>query len=190
MTPRPRTASHALAACALLLLAACATPAPPQPAALTSASPEAMVAAIRAAAGRDDSELAVQPLRDPMVEDLREAALQLESRQQYAQAAAKLDQALAIVPADPALLQERAEAAVLLRQFDQAEQLARHAFEEPPHERRGRLCLIEGAEVARRRTKRHVHIEPERRLRLSFVLLWWSAAHYYPFLFRPVFILA
>ena len=129
MTPRPRTASHALAACALLLLAACATPAPPQPAALTSASPEAMVAAIRAAAGRDDSELAVQPLRDPMVEDLREAALQLESRQQYAQAAAKLDQALAIVPADPALLQERAEAAVLLRQFDQAEQLARHAFD-------------------------------------------------------------
>lgn len=131
MTSRARTASHVLAAGALLLLAACATPAPapPQPAALTSASPEAMVAAIRAAAGRDDSELAVQPLRDPMVEDLREAALQLESRQQYAQAAAKLDQALAIVPADPALLQERAEAAVLLRQFDQAEQLARHAFD-------------------------------------------------------------
>jgi len=129
MTPRPRTASHALAACALLLLAACATPAPAPPAALTGASPEAMVAAIRAAAGRDDSELAVQPLRDPMVEDLREAALQLESRRQYAEAAAKLDQALAIVPADPALLQERAEAAVLLRQFDQAEQLARHAFD-------------------------------------------------------------
>jgi tetratricopeptide (TPR) repeat protein len=130
MTSRSSTAWRALAAGALLLLAACATPPPasPQPVALTSASPEAMVAAIRAAAGHDDSELAVQPLRDPMVDDLREEALQLESRQQYAQAAAALDQALAIVPEDPALLQERAEAALLLRQFDAAEQLARHAY--------------------------------------------------------------
>jgi tetratricopeptide (TPR) repeat protein len=131
MTPRPATASRALATGALLLLAACAAPPPasPQPAALTSASPEAMVAAIRAAAGHDDSELAVQPLRDPMVEDLREEALHLESRQQYAAAAAALDKALAIVPEDPALLQERAEAALLLRQFDAAERLARQAYD-------------------------------------------------------------
>jgi tetratricopeptide (TPR) repeat protein len=131
MTSRSSTTWRALAAGTLLLLAACATPPPasPQPVALTSASPEAMVAAIRAAAGHDDSELAVQPLRDPMVEDLREDALRLESRQQYAEAAAALDKALGIVPEDPALLQERAEAALLLRQFDEAERLARHAFE-------------------------------------------------------------
>lgn len=121
-----RLATAALAT----LLAACASqplPAPPPP--LTSASPEAMVAAIRASAGDDDTELAVRPLRDPMVEDLREDALRLESRQQYDQAAAVLDKALAIVPDDPALLQERAEAAILQRQFEQAETIARKAFE-------------------------------------------------------------
>lgn len=101
---------------------------PPAPAPLTRASPEAMVAAIRASTGDNAGELTVQPLRDPMVEDLREQALRQESRQQYRQAAAALDQALAIVPEDPALLQERAEAAILMRQFDQAERLARHAF--------------------------------------------------------------
>lgn len=119
-----------LAALATALLAACASqplPAPPEP--LTQATPEAMVAAIRASAGEDDSELTVRPLRDPMVEDLREDALRLESRQQYAEAGAALDKALAIVPDDPALLQERAEAAILQRQFDEAETLARRAFE-------------------------------------------------------------
>lgn len=119
-------------AVALLLLAACATQMPlsaPPPAALTTASPEAMVAAIRACAGHDDGELAVQPLRDPMVQDLREDALQLESRRQYAESAAALDRALALVPEDPALLQERAEAALLLRNFEQAGQLARRAYD-------------------------------------------------------------
>ncbi len=115
---------------AVAMLSACASqpvPAPPTP--LTQATPEAMVAAIRAsAAGDSDSELTVRPLRDPMVEDLREDALQLESRQEYAQAAAALDQALGITPDDPALLQERAEAAILQHQFDQAESLARRAF--------------------------------------------------------------
>ena len=131
MTARRAIVLRALAVGALLLLVDCTTTQsmPPQPAALTSASPEAMVAAIRATAGHDDAELAVQPLRDPMVEDLREDALRLESRQQYAEAAAALDKALAIVPEDPALLQERAEAALLLRQFDEAERLARHAYE-------------------------------------------------------------
>lgn len=122
-------ALRALAAGTFVLLVACATPPAPQPTALTSASPEAMVAAIRATAGHDDTELAVQPLRDPMVEDLREDALRLEARQRYADAAAALDKALAIVPEDPALLQERAEAALLLRQFDEAERLARRAYD-------------------------------------------------------------
>jgi len=113
----------------LLVLAACASqPAVVAPASLTSASPEAMVAAVRASAGDDERELAVQPLRDPMVEDLREQALALESRQQYAQAAAALDHALTLVPEDPALLQERAEAALLLRDFEGAERIARHAY--------------------------------------------------------------
>ena len=114
---------------ACLLLAACSTTPPvPPPVTLTNASPEAMVAAIRAAAGDDDRELAVQPLRDPMVEDLRQSATRLEAKQHYVEAAAALDKALAIVPEDPALLQERAEAALLLKDPAAAEALARRAY--------------------------------------------------------------
>jgi tetratricopeptide (TPR) repeat protein len=119
-----------LFSCVCVLLAACSTtpPAPPPPAALTHALPEAMVATIRAAAGNDERELAVQPLRDPMVEDLRQAATRLEAQQHYAEAAAALDKALTIVPEDPALLQERAEAALLLKDPATAEALARRAY--------------------------------------------------------------
>src|SRR3546814_20129333 len=78
-----------------------------------------------AAAGDGDGELAIQPLRDPKVEDLREKAQRLETQQYYAEAAKTLDQALEIVPDDPALLQERAEAALLLGDPAQAEAPAR-----------------------------------------------------------------
>lgn len=125
----------------LLGVVACATPAPPQPAAvaaLASATPAQMVAAIRAAAGDGDGELAVQPLRDSQVEDLRARAHRLEQAEYYGDAAAALDQALAIVPDDPALLQERAEAAILLKDDARAEALARRAFELGPQV--GPLC--------------------------------------------------
>src|SRR3546814_6495974 len=81
-----------------------------------------------AAAGDGDGELAIQPLRDPKVENLREKAQRLETQQYYAEAARTLDQALEIVPDDPALLQERAEAALLLGDHAKAEALARRAF--------------------------------------------------------------
>lgn len=111
-----------------LSVAACASAPPPTPPPLTTATPEAMVATIRAAAGNDPEELAVQPLRDPMVEDLRQEAARLETQRHYVEAAAALDKALAISGDDPALLQERAETAVLLRDFDQAEAFARRAW--------------------------------------------------------------
>lgn len=124
-----RSLRNALAAagCAALL-AACATP--PAPATATpGVAPAAMVAAIRAAGGQDDTELSVQPLRDPMVEDLREQAQRLEVAGRAAEAAAALDHALRLVPGDPALLQERAEAAVLLGDLAGAEARAGHAWE-------------------------------------------------------------
>jgi len=113
-----------------IVLAACATsqPAPP-PGSLTTATPQQQVAAIRAAAGDGEGELAIQPLRDPKVEDLREKAARLETQRYYAEAASTLDQALEIVPDDPALLQERAEAALLLGDHARAEALARRAFD-------------------------------------------------------------
>jgi Flp pilus assembly protein TadD len=119
-----------LRTCCLLLfsvLAACATQ-PPEVAMLTTQTPEQMVAGIRAAGGDGQDELAVQPLRDPQVEDLRQTAQQLETQKQYADAAEALDQALAIVSDDPALLQERAEIAVLQKDFPDAGKLAERAY--------------------------------------------------------------
>ncbi|WP_345295734.1 hypothetical protein [Luteimonas vadosa] len=104
--------------CVLVLagLAACASapePASPQRPSLATETPEQMVASIRASAGDGEGELAVQPLRDPMVEDLREEAQRLEAQRRHADAGAALDRAIEIVPDDPALLQERAEVALL-----------------------------------------------------------------------------
>lgn len=114
-----------------LLLAACAS-APPAPTATTtpdSADPARMVETVRAAAGSGEGELSVQPVRDPMVEDLRQKAVALERQGDAAGAAAALDQALAITPDDPAVLQERAEAALLLKDYAGAERAALRAFE-------------------------------------------------------------
>ena len=110
----------------LLMLASC-TSAPP---ALewSGPAPEQLVAEIRAAGAFEKGELDVQPLRDPMVEDLRMQAAQFESARRYPDAAVALDKAIAIAPQDPALLQERAEVAVLQKNLDQAAALARDAY--------------------------------------------------------------
>src|SRR5690606_12512595 len=126
---RAMTLSSRLAAVAILslLLAACAGgPGERGPAPLTGASPLQMAAAIEAAAG--EGELTVMPLRDPMVEDLREQARAARAAGDYDAAAAALDRALDITPDDPALLQERAEAALLQRDFEHAGALAERAF--------------------------------------------------------------
>ena len=142
---------RAAATVVTLVLAACtsAPPLPPPSPALTNATPDAMVAAIRAAAGQDPNELAVQPLRDPQVEDLRQQAQQAETQHRYGDAAAALDRALALVPDDPALLQERAEAALLLNQPADAERLARDAEARGAHV--GPLCRRHWATVEQTR---------------------------------------
>ena len=119
-----RLLAIAMLACAL---GAC-TSAPPAPASVEPAwDPVALVAQIRAAAGPDDAkdELAIRPLRDPMVEGLRHDAAKAEREGRYADATAALDQALADIGDDPAVLQERAEAALLARDLDGAEAFAR-----------------------------------------------------------------
>lgn len=141
---------RALALAPVLLLAACASaPQPPPAPVLTGATPEQMVATIRAAAGRDADELNVQPLRDPQVEDLREQAQRLETQHRYADAAAALERALAITPDDPALLQERAEAALLLHDAPAAERLAREAEAKGAHV--GPLCRRHRATIEQAR---------------------------------------
>ena len=111
-------------------LAACVSDpvAAPSPAVL-KVSPEQRFAAVQAAAGSDDRELSVQPLRDPQVEDLRATAQREVAARNYAGAAQVLNQALLLVADDPGLLQERAEVALLQSEYDRAETLARRAFD-------------------------------------------------------------
>lgn len=114
----------------LVLLGGCVSaPAPDAPVARDPLTPEQRVAAIQAAAGADDRELAVQPLRDPQVEDLRETAQRARASRNVAVAAEALNQALLLVPDDPAVLQERAEVALLQGDYARADTLAQRAFQ-------------------------------------------------------------
>ncbi|GAB3349124.1 hypothetical protein GCM10027430_10880 [Lysobacter tyrosinilyticus] len=124
-TGRMRQAKR-MALLATLALAACASP-PPKPAAPLFDA-EALVKTIRAAGVASSSELDVQPLRDPQVEDLRQQATQLEAKHMYRGAADLLDRAMQLNAEDPALLQDRAELALLLHEQAQAEQLAKQAI--------------------------------------------------------------
>ena len=153
MNPRiPRIVLHALA---LSVLAACSStpPAPPAP----SIDAVAAVAAIRAAGGAASTELDVQPIRDPQVEDLREDAERLEQSGQYPQAVAALDQALQLNPDDPALLQERAEAALLVKDLAAAERFAKLGVERGS--KVGPLCRRHWETIAQVRQARPVPLE-------------------------------
>ncbi|MFC3552353.1 tetratricopeptide repeat protein [Lysobacter cavernae] len=123
----PRWSGVAAGVALAILLAGCAT-APDI--GLPGFDAAAAVAEIRAAGGANASELDVQPLRDPQVEDLREDAERLERERKYPEAAAALDQALQLNPSDPALLQDRAEAALLQQRLDDAERFARQGLEQ------------------------------------------------------------
>lgn len=129
MLPR-RTVFRAASVAGVLALAACASQSPTtaDTAPASTIAPATMVQAIRASAGDGDGELAVQPLRDPMVEDLRARAVALEAQGDLDGAVAALDEALTIVDSDPALLQERAELAILQNDLPKATQLAERAY--------------------------------------------------------------
>ena len=106
--------------------------APPAPVApplfVDTVPPAERVAAVNRIADARDNELAVQPLRDPEVEDLRELARQAVARADLTAAAHALDQALALSDRDPGVHQERAELALLSGQAALAEKHARMAL--------------------------------------------------------------
>lgn len=151
-------AQQLFACCMTLALAGCGT-APVQETSAQAAQQsqatagERMVATVRAAAGNGDGELAIQPLRDAQVEDLRQQAHAFEQQRRYADAARVLDQALAIVPDDPAVLQERAEAALLLRDYTGAERFAQRAFDRGSQV--GPLCRRHWAAIRQARFARN-----------------------------------
>jgi len=140
----------------VLALSACTTsgaPTAPASPAIPKVAPELRLANVIAAAkGADDRELAVQPLRDPQVQDLREDATAAIAARNYPAAAEALNQALLIAPDDPAILQERAEVALLQGEYERSETLAKRAFD--LGSRVGPLCrrhwaTIEQARLAR-----------------------------------------
>lgn len=122
---------------ATMLMAACGTT-PPAPIATVAAPAYDQVAAIRAAGDREKSIIDVNPLRDPGVAALQEAAKHDEQTGNYAAAAGKLDQALKLNPDSPDLLQDRAEMAIRLKDYAAAEQLAHKSWSIGP--KLGPLC--------------------------------------------------
>jgi Flp pilus assembly protein TadD len=146
----PRVSLLALALSASL--AACVSAPPPVVAPVDTTTPAQRMAAVEAAAGPDDKELSVAPLRDPQVDDLRQSAHAQRQAGDLAAAAAHLDQALGLVAEDPAVLQERAEIALLQGQWAPAEQFAQQAIQ--LGSKTGPLCrrhwaTIEQARLAR-----------------------------------------
>ncbi|MDQ6646799.1 MAG: tetratricopeptide repeat protein [Pseudomonadota bacterium] len=111
--------------------------APPIPAAAVVPAYD-QVAAIRAAGAHEQSIIDVNPLSDPGVAALQDAAKRDEQTGHYADAAAKLDQAMKLNPDSPDLLQDRAEMAIRLKDYARAEQLAHKSWGLGP--KLGPLC--------------------------------------------------
>jgi tetratricopeptide (TPR) repeat protein len=140
MLPMIQRPIRLCAALCAALLTGCSLFAPPPPAPMRPlvVADADMLGAIRAAGDSETSVIAVNPLRDPGVGALQDAAQQDERLGHYADAAAKLDQALKLSPESPDLLQDRAEAAVLMKDFTAAERLAYQSWSLGP--RLGPLC--------------------------------------------------
>jgi len=151
MTTRLLIRSASLATLCLAL-AACVTPPPAAKAPVDTTTPAQRLAAVDAAAGNDDKELAVQPLRDSEVEDLRQAAQARRQANDLAGAAAALDQALAIMASDPSVLQDRAEIALLQGDWAAAETFARKSVE--LGSKTGPLCRRHWATIEQSRLAR------------------------------------
>lgn len=130
--------SAAPASLAVLLLAACSQPTAPSQATRPTVSDEQMLSSIRMAGEKEKSVIDVNPLRDPGVAALQDAAEGDLRVGKYSDAATKLDQALKISPNSPDLLQDRAEVAIRLKDYANAEQLAHRSWDLGP--KLGPLC--------------------------------------------------
>lgn len=125
-----RQTSLAVLVFSVLLLVACSVPTVPvaPPAFVDTVGGAERLAEVEKIAGAQDDELTIQPLRDPMVDDLREQAFAARQRGDLGIAAAVLEQALTLVDGDPGILQERAELALLSREPARAEHFSRAAL--------------------------------------------------------------
>ncbi|MEO7065306.1 MAG: tetratricopeptide repeat protein [Rhodanobacter sp.] len=137
---------------ALALLTACGTvPASTAPA--NGVPSYDMVAAIHAAGDRETSVISVNPLRDPGIVALQDAANRDAKAGHYAEAATELDQAIKLSPESPDLLQDRAEMAVRLKDFAGAERFAHQSWSIGP--KLGPLCARNWQTIAEMRLQAH-----------------------------------
>jgi tetratricopeptide (TPR) repeat protein len=130
---------------ALVVLGSCAVAPPrpvlvdePLPAAVVAPSRVGLLAEIRAAANDAGDVIDVQPLRDPVVDDLLARAAGFERAGNLVAAADMLQQALQYAPDDPQLMQEHAELLLAIDRLEDAEQLAARSFASGPQ--LGGLC--------------------------------------------------
>ena len=121
----------------LFLLVACGPTGPAKTKGSAILTPEAMVAQVRAV-GLQGNDLTVAPLRDPQVEDLRNAAAKAETRKDIVSAQSSIDQALKISVMDPDLLQWQAELFLLKKDWMQSENFALSSYNKGP--KLGALC--------------------------------------------------
>ena len=145
-------ATSLLAGCGMLATMPPPAPQPPLPT-------YDQVTAIRAAGDREKSIIAVNPLRDPGIGALQDAAKHDEQAGKYADAATTLDQALKLSPDSPDLLQERAEMAVRLKDFSAAEKLAHKSWSLGP--RLGPLCARNWQTIVEMRLQARDHAGAE-----------------------------
>ena len=117
----------------VLLLAACAAPAP-----VPSGPDRTIEERVRAPSTGDREALQVFTLRNPAVVSLGEQALAAEQAGNLQQAEQLLERALRIEGRDPAILQHMAEIQLGQNQLDQAIGFASRAFDQGP--RVGELC--------------------------------------------------
>jgi len=132
-----------------LLLAACSQPTVPQVTRPSPRSDDQMLASIHAAGEQEKSAIDVNPLRDPGVAALQDAAEGDLRTGKYSEAATKLDQAMKLSPDSPDLLQDRAELAIHLKDYASAEKLAHRSWELGP--RLGPLCARNWQTIAEMR---------------------------------------
>lgn len=123
------------------LLSACAARGPERVVTGVEAMPDDAadrIAQVRLAGVQAEDGIDLQPLSDPLVADLVEAATELERQQDWRAADASLARALELSSGDPELLQWRAELALALDQLDEAVHLANRSWELGPQ--LGSLC--------------------------------------------------
>lgn len=139
------------ASLAVALLAACSQPPAPTQATRPTVTDDQMLASIQAAGQKEKSAIDVNPLRDPGVAALQDAAEGDLRVGKYSDAATKLDQAIKISPNSPDLLQDRAELAIRLKDYASAEQLAHRSWELGP--KLGPLCARNWQTIAELRKR-------------------------------------